>query len=262
MSGASATETEALRAVEFRVLGTRIHGVDLGLAAAWIDAWVQAGARAHIATVNPEFVMRARQDPHFHDLLERTRLNVPDGVGVVVAGRLGRKHVPGRVTGVALMREAMRLAAVREWPVALVGGVPGVAEAAAKRLTHDVPGLRPPHTFAGIREPEGDDAAREFLRQVRPCILCVGYGAPHQEFWIDRNLDADAACVAIGVGGTLDYLSGRVPRAPATLRSIGLEWAYRLWRQPSRWRRMRVLPVFAALAAREILGLKMENSAE
>ena len=71
------------------MLGTRIHGVDIGQAAAWIDAWTQVGVRAHIATVNPEFVMRARHDSEFHDLLERTRLNVPDGVGVVVAGRLG-----------------------------------------------------------------------------------------------------------------------------------------------------------------------------
>ena len=68
--------------------------------------------------------------------------------------------------------------------------------------------------------------------------------------------------MAIGVGGTLDYLSGRVPRAPEALRSAGLEWAYRLWRQPSRWRRMRVLPVFAALAAREILDLKTKRAAE
>ena len=262
MSSAPASESEALKAVESRVLGTRIHGVDLGQAAAWIDAWAQAGARAHIATVNPEFVMRARQDPEFHDVLERTRLNVPDGVGVVVAARLGGSPISGRVTGVALMHEAMRLAAVREWPVALVGGAPGVAEAAAERLVHDVPGLRPPHTYGGARGSEGDDAAREFLQEVRPRILCVGYGAPHQEFWIDRNLEEDAACVAIGVGGTLDYLSGRVPRAPAALRSAGLEWAYRLWRQPSRWRRMRVLPVFAALAAREILELKTKDADE
>ncbi|MCY4111307.1 MAG: WecB/TagA/CpsF family glycosyltransferase [Chloroflexi bacterium] len=262
MSGAPAAETQALQALEFRVLGTRVHGVDLGQAAAWIDAWAQAGGRAHIATVNPEFVMRARQDAEFNDLLERTRLNVPDGVGVVLAGRLGGARVPGRVTGVALMHEAMRLAAVREWPVALVGGAPGVAEAAAERLVHDVPGLRPPHTYGGARGPEGDAAARDFLRDVRPRILCVGYGAPHQELWIDRNVSSDAACVAIGIGGTLDYLSGRVPRAPAALRSVGLEWAYRLWRQPSRWRRMRVLPVFAALAVREILDRKTKDAAE
>ena len=94
MSVATGTEIAALRAVESRVLGTRIHGVDLGQAATWIDAWAQSGVRAHVATVNPEFVMRARRDADFHDLLECTRLNVPDGVGVVVAGRLGGKRIP------------------------------------------------------------------------------------------------------------------------------------------------------------------------
>ena len=262
MSNSPATEAEALRAVEFRVLGTRIHSVDLGHAAAWIDAWAQRGVRAHVATVNPEFVMHARRDSTFQSLLERTRLNVADGIGVVIAGRLGGRHIPGRVTGVALMREAITLAAVHGWPTALVGGAPGVAEAAAERLLHDVPGLRPPHVYAGSRGPEGDDAARAFLQEVRPRILCVGYGAPHQEFWIDRNVDADAACVAIGVGGTLDYLSGRIPRAPAALRAAGLEWAFRLWRQPARWRRMRVLPVFAALAAEEIIRARGEPAAQ
>ena len=261
MSDAPSTEVEALRAVEFRVLGARIHGVDLGHATAWIDAWAQSGVRAQVATVNPEFVMHARRDPTFQSLLERTRLNVPDGIGVVVAGRLGRGRVPGRVTGVALMQEAMALAAVRGWPTALVGGAPGVAEAAAERLAHDVPGLRPPHVYSGARGPEDDSAAQAFLKDVRPRILCVGYGAPHQEFWIDRNVDADAACVAIGVGGTLDYLSGRVPRAPAVMQAAGLEWAYRLWRQPARWRRMRILPVFAALAAREIVQMHSERLA-
>ena len=206
--------------------------------------------------------MHTRRDPTFQSLLERTRLNVPDGIGVVIAGRLGGRHVPGRVTGVALMQEAMKLAAVHGWPTALVGGAPGVAEAAAERLAHDVPGLRPPNVYAGSRGPEGDDDARAFLREVRPRILCVGYGAPYQEFWVDRNLDAAAACVAIGVGGTLDYLSGRVPRAPAALRAAGLEWAYRLWRQPARWRRMRVLPEFAALAAEEIIRARSEPAAQ
>ena len=206
--------------------------------------------------------MHARRDPTFQSLLERTRLNVADGIGVVIAGRLGGRHVPGRVTGVALMREAITLAAVRGWPTALVGGAPGVAEAAAEASGPRRAGTATATRLRGSRGPEGDDAARAFLHEVRPRILCVGYGAPHQELWIDRNVDADATCVAIGVGGTLDYLSGRIPRAPAALRAAGLEWAFRLWRQPARWRRMRVLPVFAALAAEEIIRARSEPAAQ
>ena len=253
MKHLAARETDVLAKCEFRVLGTRVHSVDKGQALAWIDAWAQLGERAHIATVNPEFVMRGRHDSVFHDVLERTRLNVADGIGIVIAARLRGESAPARVTGVELVRDAMALAAMRLWTVALVGGAPGVAKAAAVRIVQENPGLRTPHVYSGTREPEGDEAAKAFLQKVQPNILCVGYGAPHQELWIDRNLDADAACVAIGVGGTLDYLSGRIPQAPAVLRTTGLEWLYRLWRQPQRWRRMLVLPAFAFLAAREIL---------
>ena len=84
--------------------------------------------------------------------------------------------------------------------------------------------------------------------------MLVAYGAPAQEQWIDRNLRGMAPVVGVGVGGTLDYLAGRIPRAPAPLRRVGLEWLYRLARQPWRWRRMRVLPAFARLAILEALG--------
>ena len=88
MKNSAASEREALCKAEFQVLSTRVHGVDRGQALAWIDAWAQLGERAHIATVNPEFVMRARHDSSFHDVLERTRLNVADGIGIVIAARL------------------------------------------------------------------------------------------------------------------------------------------------------------------------------
>jgi N-acetylglucosaminyldiphosphoundecaprenol N-acetyl-beta-D-mannosaminyltransferase len=81
----------------------------------------------------------------------------------------------------------------------------------------------------------------------------VAFGAPTQEHWIQRNVASRFPAVAIGVGGAFDLISGRLPRAPAALRSLGLEWAYRLWCEPARWRRMRVLPVFAWLAAMEAL---------
>jgi len=246
------SEADRLRAAEFRVLGTRIHGIDQGQAMAWIAAWVQTGARAHVVTINPEFVMHARRDPTFHHLLENTRLNVPDGIGVVMAGRLGKNHVPARITGVSLVQEIAELSAVRGWPIALIGGARGVAKLAADRLVHDIPNLPPPHIYTGTRDMTGDEDARTFLSTTCPRIVCVGFGAPHQEFWINRNVPSATACVAIGVGGAFDYLSGRTTRAPAATRAVGLEWAFRLCNQPSRWRRMRVLPVFAILAAREI----------
>ena len=248
------SETAALERAEVRVLGTRLHAVDRAQALAWVDAWIQAGTRAHIATVNPEFVMRARRDHAFHALLNRTRLNLPDGIGILLAAGLRRAALPERVTGVDLVHDISKLAARRGSRMLLVGGAPGIAAGAARELARAHPGLPLPDAHVGSPDPDGDDEAQRVLAEVAPQVVFVAYGAPAQEFWIERNISPTMGVVALGVGGALDYVSGKVPRAPIALRALGLEWAFRLWRQPSRWRRMRVLPAFAFLAAREALG--------
>ena len=253
------SEAEALRAAEFRVLGTRVHALDRGQAVAWIDAWIETGSSAHVATVNPEFVMRARRDAPFRELLEHTRLNVPDGIGVVLAGRLRRVGVPERVTGIDLIWELTRLAARRGWRLMLVGGRPGVAERVTRKLERAAPGLPTPGTLVGTPRPEGDEEARRALETVRPQLVLVAFGAPGQEFWIQRNVVGRFPAVAMGVGGAFDQICGRVPRAPGPLRALGLEWAHRLWHEPARWRRMRVLPVFALLAVAEALRVTEES---
>ncbi|MBM4436607.1 MAG: WecB/TagA/CpsF family glycosyltransferase [Actinobacteria bacterium] len=252
------TEAEALRRLEFRVLGTRVHALSTAGALAWIDAWLQAGMGAHLATVNPEFVMHARQDPRFRALLEHTRLNLPDGMGVVWAGRLNGIGVPERVTGVDLIREIAALAVPRRWRLLLIGGRPGVADAAGRALQRDFPRLVPPVCAVGAPDPSGDADAGRLLAETRPHVVLVAYGAPAQEYWIARNVAGRFPAVAMGVGGAFDVLSGRVPRAPLPLRSTGLEWAFRLWHEPARWRRMRVLPEFAWLAVQEALARPAE----
>ena len=232
----------------------RVHGVSRAQAVFWIDAWLASGQSAHVVTVNPEIVMRARRDPPFGRLLERTRLNVPDGAGIVAAAKLRGLPVPERVTGVELVDDLAALAAVHGYRLLLAGAAPGVADAAAAELQRRYPSLVPPATLVGEPGPDGDAQARALIEETRPHIVLVAYGAPAQELWIDRNLRGVAPVVGIGVGGTLDYLAGRIPRAPALLRRVGLEWLYRLARQPWRWRRMRVLPAFARLAILEALG--------
>jgi N-acetylglucosaminyldiphosphoundecaprenol N-acetyl-beta-D-mannosaminyltransferase len=120
-----------------------------------------------------------------------------------------------------------------------------VAEQAAAQLVTRAPGLRIVGTYAGSPAPEEEDEIVERIRSVAPDVLLVAYGAPQQDVWIARNRERLGVPVAIGVGGTLDYLSGRVPWAPASWRRMGLEWLYRLIHQPWRWRRMFALPHFA-----------------
>ncbi|MCY3895321.1 MAG: WecB/TagA/CpsF family glycosyltransferase [Chloroflexi bacterium] len=252
----SATNTH-LDKLEARILGVRVHAIERALTVAWIDAWLASGARAHVVTINPEIVMRARRDPAYGELLERTRLNVPDGAGIVAAARLRGLTMPERVTGVDLVDDLAGLAAVHGYRLLLAGAAPGVADQAAAELQRRYPELIPPATMVGVSGPEGDADAQAVIQQSRPHIVLAAYGAPAQEFWLDRNLRDLAPVVGIGVGGTLDYLAGVIPRAPAPLRRIGLEWAYRLAREPWRWRRQCALPEFARLAILEALGLEI-----
>ena len=255
MSSATLNATDTLiRDLETRILGVRVHAIGRALAVAWIDAWIASGQSAHIVTLNPEIVMRARHDLAYAELLERTRLNVPDGVGIVAAARLRRQSMPERVTGVDLVDDLAGLAALHGYRLLLAGAAPGVADDAATELQRRHSALVPPATLVGEPGSDGDAAARSVIEDFRPHIVLAAYGAPAQEFWIDRNLRGLAPVVGIGVGGTLDYLAGRIPRAPASLRQVGLEWAFRLARQPWRWRRMRALPEFARLAMLEALG--------
>ena len=232
-----------------RVLGVGVDCVDMAGAIAAIERLAESPGEHMVATVNPEFVMRARADAEFASVLESADLCLPDGVGVVWAARRQGARVE-RVAGADLVPEVARLCARRGWPLFLLGAGPGVAEQAACRLVDANPGLEIAGTEAGSRDPEHDDAAVQLIRSTAPKVLLVAYGAPFQELWIRRNRARLGVPVSIGVGGALDFVSGRVPRAPAWMRRTGLEWLFRLARQPWRIRRMAVLPFFAAAVLR------------
>lgn len=236
------------------ILGVAIDAVDLGGALARISGWLDepAGLR-HVVTVNPEFVVEARRNAEFAAALAGADLATADGVGIVLAGRLLGEPIGERVTGVVLTEGL----AARRHPAArlfLLGAAPGVAEETAARLRQRFPGVAIVGTHAGA---PGDDALPEIerrLAEAQPTVLLVAFGHPRQDLWIARHrelLAAHGILVAAGVGGTFDYLSGRVPRAPSWIRRAGLEWLYRLVRQPWRWRRQLALPLFVALVVRE-----------
>jgi N-acetylglucosaminyldiphosphoundecaprenol N-acetyl-beta-D-mannosaminyltransferase len=139
-------------------------------------------------------------------------------------------------------------------PVFLLGAAPGVAERAAATLVRRIPSLRVAGTYAGSPSSENDETIRERIRAAGARVLLVAYGMPAQERWIARNLPLlPSVRTAIGVGGVFDQLAGRVRLPPRFVHAIGLEWLWRLAFEPRRWRRQRVLPVFAVLVARQRL---------
>ena len=200
-----------------------------------------------LITVNPEFVMAARRDADFRAAINAASLVVADGIGVVWATRYLKAPTPERITGVDTLVALAKRCAQAGYRLYLLGAAPGVAEETAARLQQLATGLQVVGTYSGSPAPAEEDAIIERVRAAQADVLCVAYGAPAQDVWIARNLERLPAALAVGVGGAYDFISGRQRRAPRLMQRLGLEWLYRLYREPWRWRRMLALPRFALL---------------
>ena len=231
-----------------RVLGVPVDIVTESETLRFVAEAVEGRHVRQIVTVNAEFVMRARQDANFRHVLEKADLRTPDGTGVVWAARRRGKHVPARVGGSDLIWTISEQAARLGHRVFFLGGAPGVAEGTARRLAACYPGLIVAGTFEGSpRSEDSRDQVAE-IRRSKPDVLFVAFGAPQQDEWIATHIELLGVPLAIGVGGSFDYVVGRARRAPEWMGTFGVEWLFRLLRQPRRWRRMLALPRFAVLA--------------
>lgn len=236
------------------LLNVRIDDVTTAEVVAQVQQWLGQPGVHQIATVNPEFVMRARRDAAFAAALRQSDLNVPDGIGVLLAARRLGQPLRERVAGVDLMLALCARAAQQGWPVYLLGARAGVAERTAISLQQRYTGLQIAGTYAGSPQEAERAAIVTRIRQAKPNLLFVAYGAPAQDIWLAQNLRAigmDAPLVGMGVGGSFDFVVGTQQRAPVWVQRMGLEWLYRLLREPRRWRRQLALPQFAALVMLE-----------
>ena len=229
------------------LMGVPIYDVTTEETVGWVTDWIAHGGPRQIATVNPEFLMRARGDPGFISVLRKAALCIPDGYGVVWAARLRGHPVRERVAGSDLVPRLAEEASTRGWRVYFLGAAPGVAERTASILSERNPGLEIAGCYAGSPAVEEELAITERIRQSRADLLLVAYGAPNQDLWLSRNLGRTGAAVGIGVGGSFDFIAGVTRRAPRWIQAIGLEWLHRLIREPKRWRRQLALPQFAFL---------------
>ncbi len=231
------------------ILGVRVDDVTEVEAIAWCANAIQDGRPHFIVTPNAEFVMRARREPTFRELLGRSDLSIPDGAGLLLAGRILGTPIREQVAGTDLVVDLARLCATEGWRMFLLGGANGVAEAARSSLQARFHGLQVAGTYAGSPRVEDDEEILARIRAAAPVhVLAVAYGAPKQEQWLDRNLPKLDVSIGIGIGGALDFISGRVPRAPLWIRRSGFDWLYRLIREPWRWRRQLALPQFVLIA--------------
>ncbi|MDE0197758.1 MAG: WecB/TagA/CpsF family glycosyltransferase [Caldilineaceae bacterium] len=200
-----------------------------------------------VCTVNPEFIMTARRHPTFAQVLAAADLCTPDGVGVLWAARRAGVRLNERVTGSDGIHHICERAAAQGWRVFFLGAAPGIAERAAAELARLYPGLSVAGTHAGSPADTDWPVIRQRLTAAHADLLFVAYGHPRQDIWIHQHREELPVAVALGIGGAFDFVAGTAPRAPLWLRRLGLEWLYRLARQPWRLRRMAALPLFALL---------------
>jgi N-acetylglucosaminyldiphosphoundecaprenol N-acetyl-beta-D-mannosaminyltransferase len=195
-----------------------------------------------IVTVNAQFVYIASKDRRFCNLLQTADLVLADGMSVVAASRLLGHPIPERIAGVDLVVELCRESAQKAFSVYFLGGRAGTASETATRLSTRFPKLK----VAGVDCPpigfefdgETSKAVERRICEASPDLLFVGLGAPKQEYWMEEHAATLPVKAMIGVGGSFELLSGRVPRAPLWIQRSGLEWAFRLYLEPNRlWKR-------------------------
>lgn len=227
--------------ITLSVMGLPIHWGENY--AAWLWQRCRHGLGSHVVTLNAEMAMQAEQDGRLRQIIHQAELVIPDGAGVVLYFRVkGRKIA--RYPGIELAADLLRQARPEE-TVFFYGGAPGVADQAAARWQQQVPGLAIAGVQHGFLPPAEMPQLEQQLQQLQPQLIYVGIGVPRQEYWIAEHRHLCPNAIWIGIGGSFDIWAGTKTRAPAWLRNHHLEWLYRLYQEPWRWRRMLALPQFA-----------------
>jgi len=245
------------------LLGFPVDLVDRDALIAWLTTTLTTSPTCrHLVTLNPEYVMQARRDRAFATAIRAADLVVADGVGVAKAATWlrsarGNPGVVPRIPGVEIVELIASLPREVAGGIFLLGARAGIAEIAAAVLAERYPGVEICGAWdGGSPLAIHDEESRRRIAQSGARVVLVAYGASGQIGWIVRNQEALSAMgvrLAIGVGGAFDFISGEVTRAPGMVQRLGLEWLYRLVREPWRWRRQVVLPHFALLALLQVL---------
>jgi N-acetylglucosaminyldiphosphoundecaprenol N-acetyl-beta-D-mannosaminyltransferase len=226
------------------IFGVRLHQLPSPKSVRAVCEGFLDDARAHcVFTPNPEILLYAREHPDYAALLNEADLALPDGFGIVLVNFLRRRTGTRKWAGIDVASLILRLAAERAARVMFLGGREGIGDRAAARWRAEIPGLDV--LSVGDNVAFGEDgvavlsqdesALEEQIRDSEPAVILVSIGHPKQERWIARHRRAvPSARIMMGVGGALDVWGGRLSRAPLWLRSIGLEWLWRLLQEPTR----------------------------
>lgn len=232
--------------------GVLIDNVTMNEALEKVLGMLKSQTPQKIFTPNSEIIMQATRDPELKYILNSAELVVPDGAGVILASRIMKNELKEKVSGIDLVKKILKNTEKRPTSFFMLGGRPGVAEKASVNILSDHPKAR----ILGYRNGYFDEnEVPEIIKQIndsRAEILLVGLGAPKQEKWMHRYAGELNCKILMGVGGSIDIFAGTAKLAPEFMRKAGLEWLYRLIKEPKRAKRMLDLPRFILLTLKKV----------
>lgn len=226
------------------ILGVKIDRISLTDTLQKIKDYLNSDKLHLIVTPNPEFLVAAYYDQEFKNILNSADLAIPDGFGLKLAGLYLKKPLLDRITGTDLVYEIAKICSQEKKSIYFLGALPSIAEKAAINLKNQFPPLKIAGFESGFRTrfyfKLPDFLLLTKINRSKPDVLLVAYGAVKQEKWIAKHLkNMPSVKIAIGIGGAFDFISGEVKRSPRIIRQLGLEWFWRLIKQP--WRFNRIL---------------------
>lgn len=227
-----------------KILGVPVHPYTMKGAVEKILERLSQSKKTFVVTANAEIIMMGQSDAEYMKILNNAALVLPDGAGTVWAGRKLGYEVPERVAGYDLFLNLMTEAAQKKLKVFFFGSAPGVAEEAKQKCEILYPGVSIVGCRDGYFKEEDNLAIVEEINNSGADLLFVALGAPKQEKWLAKFQDILKPSLLMGIGGSFDVVAGKMERAPKWMQDASLEWLFRLYKQPSRFGRMLVLPKF------------------
>ena len=235
-----------------KIFGVKIHNITFEDGIKEIKSYLKGNDLKTIYTPNPEIVMGAKENKKLKEIINRGDLITADGIGLIYASKIKKRPLKERVTGYDLSMELLNIGNEKGYKLYLLGGKEGVAKGAAENIQKAYPNIKIAGYHQGYFKGSHNNYENhqeelkiiEDINASEPDIIFVGLGFPNQEIWIDTNKNKITGKVIIGNGGVMDILSGNLKKTPDIYRKLGLEWLYRLIKEPSRIKRQIVIPKF------------------
>ena len=231
-------------AERLNILGVGIDCIDSEEALTQIENFIADGNPHQVVTAKAEIIYQANRNEKMRNVINQAQMVTADGSGVVWASKQLGRPLRQRVTGIDLVNSICEQSARKGWKLYILGSAPGVAATAAVNIRQKFPGCNIVGTHHGYFNAKEEKQIVAELLQLQPDVLFVALGAPKQEYWIAEHMAQLQIPVSMGIGGSMDVLSGNVKRAPRWMQKMSLEWLYRLLIQPTRFKRVLALPKF------------------